>query len=148
MFIDCDFIKNYYKLIFHKIQNIQNNIFEIRKTNNDINEYFNLSTSIKNLNNPHALPAKYNIYIYSKQLSYYLDNFDVMFNIFNDETSLENDIQPIEIKPSIENMILWLAENTPNTFENKLLLIREEFNKDYEKIKMNDIIRNLIVDEL
>ena len=143
-FIDCDFVKNYYRLIFNKIQNIQNNIFEIRKTNNDINEFFNVKR-IKNLNNPLALPAKYNINVYSEQLSYYLNNVDEIFNILNDDVSLENDIQPVEIKPINENITLWIAENTPNTVENKLLLLREEYNKDYQKVQMNDLILNLIV---
>jgi hypothetical protein len=143
-FIDCDFVKNYYRLIYNKIQNIQNNIFEIRKTNNDINEFFNVR-KIKNLNNPMALPAKNNINVYSEQLSYYLNNVDEIFNILHDDVSIENDIQPIEIKSSNENTVLWLAENTPNTVENKLLLLREEFNKHYQAVKMNDLILNLII---
>jgi len=144
MFIDCDFVKNYYKLIYNKIVNIQSNIFEIRKTNIDINEFFNIRR-MKNLNNPFALPAKNNIYAYSEQLSYYLNNVDKIFNIVKDDIPLENDIQTIEIKPMNENVILWLAENTPNTVENRLLFIRNEFNKDYENVKMNDIILSLIV---
>jgi len=143
-FIDDDFVNNYYNIILNKIQNIETNIFEIRKTNNDIYQYFNVNR-IKNLNNPLASQAKYNIYVYSEQLSYYLNNSDKMFNILDDNISLDNDIQPIEVKPINENITLWLTENTPNTVENKLLLFREKFNNDYEKVQMNDLILKLIV---
>ena len=156
MFIDCDFVKNYYKLIYNKIVNIQSNIFEIRKTNKEINEFFNI-IRMRNLNNPFALPAKYNIYKYSEQLSYYLNNVDKIFNILKDDIPLENDIDAdsqmyeldlvptIDIKPISDDIMLWKAENTPNTVENKLLLLREQFNTDYELVKMNDLIFNLII---
>jgi hypothetical protein len=156
MFIDCDFVKNYYKLIYNKIVNIQSNIFEIRKTNKEINEFFNI-IRMRNLNNPFALPAKYNIYKYSEQLSYYLNNVDKIFNILKDDIPLENDIDAdsqmyeldlvptIDIKPISDDIMLWKAENTPNTVENRLLLLREQFNTDYELVKTNDLILNLII---
>jgi len=146
-FIDCDFLSIYYKQINNKIENIYRNIVEIRKINMDIIDFF-IVKNIPLLNNPLGLKVKYNIYVYSEQLNYYLNNVDEIFDIYTNDIPIENEIKVFKIQEILlikENIKLWLAQTTPKTIENKLIVMKNSMNEIYDHIKVNELIYSMIV---
>ena len=123
-----------------EIQNIQHNINEIRKISIDIeNDIINI------LDQPVEQMAKNNLNSYNKQLSYFLNNSDEMYNFMTDNTYLESnviDTSTIEIMPL--NLELLIFQNTPNTIENRLYQNKQPFRKDFNKVVFYKSINILI----
>jgi hypothetical protein len=120
------------------MKELERNILEIRKINIDI-----IDNIVNILEHPVELTAKNNIYSYSEQLSYYLDNYDKVYNYMNDNTDIES------TKQSTSSLIdfkikLWMSQNQPNTIEFKLNEIYTDFLIDYNYVKMCKTIELLI----
>ena len=129
-FIDNDFLIIYYSILDTEIQNIQHNINEIRKISIDIE-----NDIINRLDQPVEQIAKNNLNSYNKQLSYFLNNSDEMYNFMTDNTYLESDVidtSTIETIPL--NLELWIYQKTPNTIENRLHQNKQQFRKDFNKV--------------
>ena len=141
--IDNNFLIIYYNNIHNKIQDIQNNIFEIRRINIDI-----IENIVKVLTHPVELNAKNNISSYTEHLSFYLDNHNEIYNYMTDKTDIQSSkeivVEQSKMSVLFSKLKFWNSQNKPNTIENKLNEIYSDFLIDYNKVKMFKTIEFLI----